>query len=79
MVDWFRSIKDSSQTTICLINLGRGNASSAVLPPTVWMCCNIPHGKTMCCELRKSEKHCFKWWSAKIKMTDINVAVIILT
>jgi hypothetical protein len=40
------------------MDLGRGNASRAVLPPTVRVCRNIPHGETMCRELRTFEKHC---------------------
>jgi hypothetical protein len=64
-VDWFiyppqgfGSLRDISRTTIHLIDLGRGNASSIVRPPTVRMCRNIRHGETMCRELRKFEKHC---------------------
>lgn len=37
-----------------------------MLPPTVWVCPNIPHGEIMCCELRKSEKHCIRLFNLSI-------------
>jgi hypothetical protein len=53
----FGSLRDISLTTIRLIDLGKGNASSTVLPPTVRVCRNVPQDETMCRELRKFEKH----------------------
>jgi hypothetical protein len=74
-VDWFiypplgfGSLRDISRTTIRQIDLGRGNASSAVLPPTVRVCRNVPHGEIMCRELRKFEKR----WSRKCGCLDIS-------